>query len=101
MHSIFHIMFCQTPCPMTTHISRHRLMLCEQLCLLLPRRSWESSNNETAKKLRGAVVVTELSAASSRLSTGRESLHLGCCTPSLHLPSKCLDYKVYFSNVDS
>ena len=89
IHSIFHIMFCQTPCPMTTHISRRCLRLGER-----PgpeTKAGKAAAMRLAKKLEWAVVVTQLPVTSSKPSPESQSLHLGCC-------ANC---KVSLSNVDS
>ena len=89
IHSIFHIMFCQTPCPTTTHISRHCLRLGER-----PgpeTKAGKAAAMRLAKKLEWAVVVTQLPVTSSKPSPESRSLHLACC-------ANC---KVSLSNVDS
>lgn len=89
IHSIFHIMFCQNPCPTTTHISRHCLRLGEW-----PgpeTKAGKAAAMRLAKKLEWAVVVTQPPVTSSKPSPESQSLHLGCC-------ANC---KVSLSNVDS
>ena len=94
-------MFCQTPRPTTTHVSRHSLILCEQSGPPLPRSGGqEAAASRAANQLKGPQRAQTSGHCQQRLY-GKQISALGVLCSLPDSLSNCPSYKVYLSNVES